>query len=250
MFWVWKEPRLCINCWRCVSSFEDVRILLQKRTTCGVDGNMHCRRYHESVAALVSLTPLQVNVPTDVYVFIYLFTNEREIRSPCYCSEAGKDPLRKAVGWVERETEREDLQISISENIWGWDSFLASCLTQGSAFLSLWHLRLLVCTYHSSQTVPGSWADKQLLLLGSSLGYLISRYFISVSLGLSLASIAIWAAVILWWPDTFKIRTSYWSHRGVTSLPESSRRKPWVMNWPKPPPHLPVLSVGRREGLG
>lgn len=51
---------------------------MQKRTVCGVDVNIHCRRYLESVAALVGLIVLQVNVPTDIYVFIYLFTNERK----------------------------------------------------------------------------------------------------------------------------------------------------------------------------
>lgn len=49
--------------------------MLQKRTVCGIDVNTHCKRYLESVAALVNLTVLQVNVPTDIYVFIYLFTN-------------------------------------------------------------------------------------------------------------------------------------------------------------------------------
>lgn len=38
--------------------------MLQKMTVCGVDVNIHCRRYLESV-------------PTDIYVFIYLPMREK-----------------------------------------------------------------------------------------------------------------------------------------------------------------------------
>lgn len=100
-----KSQRLCINHWRCGSSFEDLRIVLQKRSLwdwcqytlqeisweCCSSGKPDC------------VTSECTNRHLCIYVFVYQC-------SSCYYSEAGKDPLRKAGGWVEKKLKEKSFR--------------------------------------------------------------------------------------------------------------------------------------------
>lgn len=156
---------------------------------------------------------------------MYLFTNERKICSPCYCSEAGKDPLRKVVTRVERKLKEQSFKFLLLKAYLGLGFF--SFLKLVNLLLPpAWHKTLFLSPSDTLDCLCAHPILPKLILALQEIntscfwGHLWGGRFWSVSLGLSFASGYLGCS--------YSVAARHIQGKDLLSVPQGNDFSPWA----------------------